>query len=534
MFEDQVDGAGAAEAGHAVDPMSAESVAEADQAGVGDPFDLDDDPAVWAALAARWRDHEDPSEPVDVGDPPGWALPVDPWLDGWLTDPPGDLASLDPDWYPPALSDLASGVPGRELPPDVWPDGWPTDPPDGYAPDPAEVLGVGGPPGWTLPADPWPDGWPTNPPDWDAPDPADPLDAGGGPAGWARPADPWPDGWLSDLPGAAAVLDPDRDPVVVAASYRPCDVPPESAPLTWANWQPSGWLALDLDASTAHPASVSDALLIDALVGWERLIGWATARQTRVLAEFGRRRPDDPQAVMTSRVCVGSDRAPDEVALALHLSRGTARNHLGRAAGFTETLTDTLGLLEQGRLDRGKAHTICDTLAFHTPETARAVEARVLPKAPEQTVAQLRAALWRALIAVDPRGASERHRAARAQRRVTLSAKDDGMASLWALLAAPDAVASYEWLTRLARSLGKDDPRPMDARRADLLVDLLTGRLELHDPDDPDDPEDTDTEDIDLEDTEPDDTEPDDTEPDDTEPDDTEPDDTEPRTPTPR
>ena len=283
--------------------------------------------------------------------------------------------------------------------------------------------------------------------------------------------------------------------------------------MTWANWQPSGWLALDLDASTAHPASVSDALLIDALVGWERLIAWATARQTRVLAEFGRRRPDDPQAVMTSRVCVGSDRAPDEVALALHLSRGTARNHLGRAAGFTETLTDTLRLLEQGRLDRGKAHTICDTLAFHTPETARAVEARVLPKAPEQTVAQLRAALWRALIAVDPRGASERHRAARAQRRVTLSAKDDGMASLWALLAAPDAVASYEWLTRLARSLGKDDPRPMDARRADLLVDLLTGRLELHDPDDPDDPEDTDTEDIDLEDTEPDDTEPDDTEP---------------------
>jgi hypothetical protein len=315
-------------------------------------------------------------------------------------------------------------------------------------------------------------------------DPPDPVDPGD-PPGWVRPADPWPDGWLTDLPDHAATPDPDLDPAVVAASFRPCDVPPAAPESTLANWTPSGWLALDLDATTARPASMSDTLLIDALVGWERVVSWASARQMRVLAEFGRRRPDDPQAVMTDRVCVGSDCAPDEVALALQLSRGSARNQLGRAAGYTEVLTATLGLLEQGRLDRARANLICDTVAFHTPQTALAVQARVLPKAPEQTLAQLRAALWRALIAVDPRGAAERHRTARKERRVTLSGKDDGMASLWAYLAAPDAIASYEWLTRLARSLGKDDPRPMDARRADLLVDMLTGRLELHDnPDD--------------------------------------------------
>ena len=111
------------------------------------------------------------------------------------------------------------------------------------------------------------------------------------------------------------------------------------------------------------------------------------------------------------------------------------------------------------------------------------MQARVVAEAPEQTLAQLRAALARALIAADPAGAAERHRKARAQRRVRLAELDDGMASLWALLAAPDAVACYEWLTRLARSLGKDDPRSMDARRADLLRDLLTGRLELFDED---------------------------------------------------
>ena len=51
------------------------------------------------------------------------------------------------------------------------------------------------------------------------------------------------------------------------------------------------------------------------------------------------------------------------------------------------------------------------------------------------------------------------------------------MASLWALLSAPDAAGAFEWLTRLARGLGTDDPRGIDARRADLMVALLTGQL---------------------------------------------------------
>jgi hypothetical protein len=62
------------------------------------------------------------------------------------------------------------------------------------------------------------------------------------------------------------------------------------------------------------------------------------------------------------------------------------------------------------------------------------------------------------------------------------------MASLWAYLTAPDARSCWEWLSRLARGLGAEDPRPMDTRRADLLVALLTGKLTLVDPaDDTDD-----------------------------------------------
>ena len=113
----------------------------------------------------------------------------------------------------------------------------------------------------------------------------------------------------------------------------------------------------------------------------------------------------------------------------------------------------------------------------------------MLPRAPEQSLAQLRAALARAVLAVDPEGAGERHRVARRDRRVSVQPEADGMGSLWALLTASDAAGAYQWLTRLARGLGKDDPRTMDARRADLLAELLNGRLvpdvdEVdHDPD---------------------------------------------------
>jgi hypothetical protein len=43
--------------------------------------------------------------------------------------------------------------------------------------------------------------------------------------------------------------------------------------------------------------------------------------------------------------------------------------------------------------------------------------------------------------------------------------------------ASPDAIAAFEWLTGPARGCGADDPRTMDERRADLLADLLCGRV---------------------------------------------------------
>ncbi len=161
----------------------------------------------------------------------------------------------------------------------------------------------------------------------------------------------------------------------------------------------------------------------------------------------------------------------------MHQSTGTAAFRTRQATALVERLPGTLAAWEAGLLDQRRVTTITQGTVNLTAEHAALVEARVLPKAPSQTAAQLQAAIKRAIISVDPDGAEDRHEAARKGRRVAVNPEDDGMASLWALLPAPDAIACFEWLTRLARGCGADDPRTMDERRADLAADLLSGRL---------------------------------------------------------
>ncbi|MEU7819169.1 DUF222 domain-containing protein, partial [Pseudonocardia sp. NPDC049154] len=109
------------------------------------------------------------------------------------------------------------------------------------------------------------------------------------------------------------------------------------------------------------------------------------------------------------------------------------------------------------------------------------VEARALDRAADKTRPQWRALLARLIARLDPDGEHRRHTTARTTREVTYRPLPDGMGSLWARLSAVDTEAVWQTLCRLAKALGPDDPRTMDQRRADLLVDLCTGRLTLTD-----------------------------------------------------
>ena len=182
--------------------------------------------------------------------------------------------------------------------------------------------------------------------------------------------------------------------------------------------EPSGWLALDLDSATADPHLLDDATLVEAMVGFDRLASWAAARQARLLAELAARRPSDRAPHSARWACIGSEYAPDEAGVALHLSRGTACAGIGTACRLLAVLPETHAAWEAGRIDTSKARTVDDATWMLAPALARAVQDRVLPKAPGQTLAELKAALERAVLAVDPEGAEARHGEAHRDRRV--------------------------------------------------------------------------------------------------------------------
>ncbi len=161
---------------------------------------------------------------------------------------------------------------------------------------------------------------------------------------------------------------------------------PEPPPdRTWADTAPSGIAALELDVDTGDPAGLSDAQLIDAMVGFERQAAWAQARQARIVAEFARRRPPDAKDLASSdRTCAASPYAPDEVGLALHLSQWSATGRIAQSQELVERLLETLALWEAGRLDERRVTAICDATRNLPLDTARRVQERVLPRAPNK------------------------------------------------------------------------------------------------------------------------------------------------------
>lgn len=105
---------------------------------------------------------------------------------------------------------------------------------------------------------------------------------------------------------------------------------------------PSGWAALELDQSTVDPARLSDADLIEGIVWYARVSSWSDARQSRLLAEFARRRPaiDTASGLRRSDACSRpGEFAADEVGLALRMSRTIAADRLYTADLLVDLLT---------------------------------------------------------------------------------------------------------------------------------------------------------------------------------------------------
>jgi len=207
------------------------------------------------------------------------------------------------------------------------------------------------------------------------------------------------------------------------------------------------------------PATLRDASLVDFLAAGERLKAWVDARQVAATLELSGR------CARLRGVGSGGPEAGEmpveamaaaEIAPALRLCTRSAEERV-RLAGALVRLAGTRGLLAAGELTLVKARVIVEAVAPLGDAEAAAVEARVLPRAPGQTVGQLQAALRRAVLAVDTAAAEARRVQARRRRGVWRRAIEDGMGLLTYVGALEDVEAAYQWISALARQAQHTD-----------------------------------------------------------------------------
>jgi Domain of unknown function (DUF222) len=175
-----------------------------------------------------------------------------------------------------------------------------------------------------------------------------------------------------------------------------------------------------------------------------------------------------------ARVCRD---AVSQVEMALRLSHDGAEAWADLALTLSWRLPRTGAALAVGWIDLDRAQIIARATSVLSEETARAVEAQVLPEARRKTYAELRARLHHLVIAADPEGAEERRQKAERGANVRLYADDDQTATLVAdklpQIESASGLARINALARARKAAGL--PGTLGLHRAQVLLGLILG-----------------------------------------------------------
>ena len=216
---------------------------------------------------------------------------------------------------------------------------------------------------------------------------------------------------------------------------------------------------------------IDDPALVEAAAAADRLEAAAHALKLQAAATLAGR------VSMTSAALADHTNGPagiagDELTLRLRTSAKAGADLVRRGKALAGHLCATGDELAAGRIDAARARVIVDGLEHVDWEAAAAVEAQVLPKAPDRTPAQLRSDVAKALIAVDANAAEQRARRRAKTRRVTRPrAEHDQTASMRIEGPATDVLAldlSLDASARAAKAGG--DERTIDQLRFDALA----------------------------------------------------------------
>jgi hypothetical protein len=240
----------------------------------------------------------------------------------------------------------------------------------------------------------------------------------------------------------------------------------------------AGWLGL----AAAEATDLDEYGLTGVAVAGQRLASWAQAAELAAVAQVASRTAAADKNIGVREdgrpARVGRD-ATGQVSLALSMSEYTAAVWADLAVTLSWRLQATGEALSAGRIDLYRARLIAEATSVLAEATAREVEAKVLPGAGQETPAQLRERLRRAVIAADPAAAERRRADAERQAGVNLYPDADGTATLAGTgLPAVLAAAAMAKITAMARArkeagLGGG----LDLHRAQVMLGLLLGTL---------------------------------------------------------
>jgi hypothetical protein len=213
---------------------------------------------------------------------------------------------------------------------------------------------------------------------------------------------------------------------------------------------------------------------------WRRLESWSSAGLLAAVAELARRRPAGRAAPAAPGQFPAqfSEFISDEVAAALTLTGRTASAYLDLALDLATRLPRTARALREGVIDGQRARVIADATRVLGDAQAGEVEARIFPKAAQQTSGQLRAAVARAVQAADPEAAARRREEAQKDPRVSRWQEDAGTAALAGFGLPPDEVleADQRITTRALALRAAGLPGSLGQLRARAYLDTLLGQ----------------------------------------------------------
>lgn len=178
--------------------------------------------------------------------------------------------------------------------------------------------------------------------------------------------------------------------------------------------------------------------------------------------------------------------AGDEIAVMVLGDPWSVRRLVARSRRVRSGLPTVWAAHRAGELDTEQVREIDRAARRATAAaTVAAIDAGAVGAARTRTPKQLASWLLRLVVECEPLAFAERHRRALDDRRVTVTQGVDGVGYVTGELSGQDVAQIDAILTALARDLGPADPRTEQQRRADLMADLLLGRLSLTDPDGP-------------------------------------------------